>query len=127
MKTLAAIIIALLDPEENPYVFRPLVYWAIAIFCLIAPFLFSDRWRIQSALATIPVYWLLALMAFASGLGSLQWRHAKGGRDGKVMDARSSLPMLTSISLYRTNGGVEGGKRRAEAADCRIRASTGAD
>jgi len=88
MKALAAIIIAILDPEENPYVFRPLVYWAMAIFCLIAPFLFSDRWWVQSALATIPVYWLLALMAFASGLGSLQWRHAKAGETAKAGEGR---------------------------------------
>jgi len=127
MKTLAAVIVALLGPEENPYVFHPLAYWAMAIFCLIAPFLFSDRWWIQSALATVPVYWPLALMAFASGLGSLRWRRAKGGRDGKLTDARSSLPALTPIAPYRTGGRIGGGKRPPETANSGIAASTGAE
>jgi hypothetical protein len=69
--------------EDNPYVFHPLTYWAIAIFCLVAPFLFSDRWWIQSALATIPVFWLIALMAFTSGLGSRRWRRVR--RQGSAL------------------------------------------
>ena len=66
------------DSNENPYVFHPLTYWALAILCLIAPLLFLGT--TLPAAIPIAVCWLIALAAFAAGLGSLRWRGENEGR-----------------------------------------------
>ena len=65
------------DSGKNPYVLHPLAYWATAILCLIAPYLFPDRWWVQ--LATIPVFLPIALMMFAIGWGRESGETARAG------------------------------------------------